>query len=173
MLQFEDVLFEVLVERQACGLGSHFGLCSLLLGHECRPGSGFCDLDACESGFLQSQKNINGLLFIILLCHFFIAQKIAFWHHKTKISYYSHPCTFMASFMIVQKPHWRISWKSVAIFVSYFSFGNRLNKTLTLGLPKRIVKKNHKFARTHRLVGTEIHWSYMIDFSSFIQNISA
>ena len=72
MLQFEDVLFEVLVERQACGLGSHFGLCSLLLGHECRPGSGFCDLDACESGFLQSQKEKCHYSISIIICYAFL-----------------------------------------------------------------------------------------------------
>ena len=74
MLQFEDVLFEVLVERQACGLGSHFGFCSLLLGHECRPGSGFCDLDACESGFLQSQKEWCHQISvgIIIICYVFV-----------------------------------------------------------------------------------------------------
>ena len=66
MLQFEDVLFEVLIERQACGLGSHFSFCSLLFGHECRPGSGFCDLDACESGFLQLQNNNVLVLNIII-----------------------------------------------------------------------------------------------------------
>ena len=32
---------------------------------------------------------------------FLLIPKIAFWHHKTKISYYSH--TFMASFIIVPK----------------------------------------------------------------------
>ena len=53
MLQFEDILFEVVIDRHACCLGCHLGFGGLLLGHESGPGSGLRNLYACESGFLQ------------------------------------------------------------------------------------------------------------------------
>ena len=61
MLQFEDVLFRVVVDRQTSRFSGHFGLGGLFLGHESSPGSGFCDLYACESGFLEHRltKRIN------------------------------------------------------------------------------------------------------------------
>ena len=105
---------------------------------------------------------------------FFYFPKIAFWHHKTKISYYSH--TFRASFIIVPKT----TLEDLMEICSYFCFLLFIWKQAKhnidlcdLGLSEENCKKKHKLflnidvLSTYckfinilpelRLVGTEIH----------------
>ena len=65
MLQFEDVLFHVVVDRQASCPSGHLGFGGLFLGHEGRSCGGFCDLYACKSGFLLGFSLVSPLVLVI------------------------------------------------------------------------------------------------------------
>ena len=112
--------------------------------------------------------------YFYVISFFYFPKKLLSGITKQQISYYSD--TLMASFIIVpKKPHWRIWWKSFCFLL--FIWKQAINITLTfanLGFLRRIVKKyifliidlllyvlqiHYFFARTHRIVETEIHWS--------------